>query len=260
MNTKISPSFKMNLLEKIEKEIWGKYEGYKRAKMYISQWQEEWGYNDINFSIITKSDTENIDLAQTLSHIDDETILKIAVDLGIETPDFIPVIAEIENIFKVNYRTAQQTFQKALNQCYEHPENAVSLANSALESIIKHILNDEHFKTLDRRKTLYALTEDVLKEFKLFPEKEMPEAIKRIGSSLLKSTQSIEQLRSTNTDAHGKLGDDYIVHDSLYAFFIVNSVATIGLFLIGFYEKKFQPSYLTLTEEGTEDLVDDVPF
>lgn len=261
MNSKISPSFKMSLLVKIEKTIWDKYEGYKRAKMYISQWQEEWGYNDVNFPIITKGDTENIDLSQTLSHIDDETILKMAVDLGIETPDFIPVVAEIENIFKVNYQTAQQTFQKALNQCYENPDNAISLVNSALESIIKHILSDEHFKSLDRRKTLYALTEDLLKEFHLFPEKDMPTSIRDMGSSFLKLTQNIEKLRSTSTDSHGKLKDDYIINESLYAFFIVNSVATIGLFLIGFYEKKFQPAYLSQSkEEAEEDLANDIPF
>lgn len=254
----ISPKFKLQLLEKIEKEMWEQFQSYKKVKIYISQWQEETGWNSVNFPIITRGNTDDIDLTQTLSHINDEIILKIAIDLGIYTPDFIPSVAEIENIFKANYKTAQQTFQKALGQCYENPEGAVALANSALESIIKHILNDEVFAKLDRNKTLYDLTIDVLKEFGLFPPKELPTPIRNICSSLLKLVQNIEDVRSNNTDSHGKLDDDYLIKDELYAFFVINTVATVGQFLIGFYEKKFKPNYLKEKIEGNP--ADDIPF
>jgi hypothetical protein len=255
MQVKISPAFKMDLLDKIEKELWLKYLGYRRVTMYIAQWQVDLGFGETNFQIFTQGKQGQIDLSQTLSHIDDEIILKMSIDLGIETPDFIPAVAEIENVFKVNYQTAQQTFQKALNQCYENPENAVALANSALESIIKHILKNEHFGGFDRNKTLYALTIDLLKQFNLFPPKDMPVEIKNIGSSLLKITQNIENLRSNNTNSHGKLSDDYVVTDPVYSFFVVNSVTTVGLFMISFYEKKFQPAYLEKNQsKENEDL------
>ena len=255
---RISPKFKLKLLDDIEKEIWKQFKTYKKVKIYIQQWQEEIDWNRDNFTIITKGESDDIDLAQTLSNIDDETVLQMAVDLGLSTPDFIPSVAKIENVFKTNYRTAKQTFQKSLDQCYENPDNAVSLANSALESIIKHILRDERFAELDRKKTLYDLTIDVLREFSLFPPKELPSQIRNISSSFLKLIQNIENIRSSNTSSHGKLDDDYIVNDSLYAFFIVNTVSTVGQFLIGFYEKKFEPAYL---KENEEDILeDDIPF
>lgn len=260
MTPLISPKFKLDLLDKIEKKIWDEFQSYRKVRAYISQWQEEIDWNDVNFPIISQGDSDKIDLPQTLARIDDETIMQIAVDLGINTPDFIPSVAQIENIFKVNYRTAQLTFQKALTQCYENPDSSVALANSALESIIKHILLDDKFKELDRNKTLYSLTVDVLKEFKLFPPKDLPTSVRNISQSLLTAVQNIEELRSNNTDSHGKLADDYVINDSIYAFFTINTVATIGMFLIGFYEKKFKPAYLKANEEKVEDLADDIPF
>lgn len=67
----------------------------------------------------------------------------------------------------------------------------------------------------------------------------MPIEIKTIGSSLLSISQSIEKLRSEKTNLHGKTHEDYIVTDSIYAHFVVNSVATIGLFLNSFYKNQF---------------------
>jgi hypothetical protein len=239
MIDKISPKFKMQLLLEIENAIWNEYKTYKRVRQYMEQWIEEYDWNNQNFVIITKGDTNEIDLTQTLTHIDDETVLQIAADIGVNTPDFIPAVAEIYNIFKVNYQTAGETFKQALNQCYEHPDNAISLANSALESIVKHILKDSRFENFDKTKTLYDQAIDILKQFQLYPEKEMPTEVKTIGSSLLAVSRAIEQLRSEKTSSHGKLIEDRIIDDPLYASFIINSVATVGIFLINYYNKKF---------------------
>lgn len=239
MIDKISPKFKMQLLLEIENAIWNEYKTYKRVRQYMEQWIEEYDWNNQNFVIITKGDTNEIDLTQTLTHIDDETVLQIAADIGVNTPDFIPAVAEIYNIFKVNYQTAGETFKQALNQCYEHPDNAISLANSALESIVKHILKDSRFENFDKTKTLYDQAIDILKQFQLYPEKEMSTEVKTIGSSLLAVSRAIEQLRSEKTSSHGKLIEDRIIDDPLYASFIINSVATVGIFLINYYNKKF---------------------
>lgn len=239
MIDKISPKFKMQLLLEIENAIWNEYKTYKRVRQYMEQWIEEYDWNNQNFVIITKGDTNEIDLTQTLTHIDDETVLQIAADIGVNTPDFIPAVSEIYNIFKVNYQTAGETFKQALNQCYEHPDNAISLANSALESIVKHILKDSRFENFDKTKTLYDQAIDILKQFQLYPEKEMPTEVKTIGSSLLAVSRAIEQLRSEKTSSHGKLIEDRIIDDPLYASFIINSVATVGIFLINYYNKKF---------------------
>ncbi len=257
MNDKISPKYQMQLIDEIEEEIWSQYSSYKKVEAYINKWYEADQYgNWQNFPIIKKNKGE-IDLFKTLHEVDGETLLKIAIDLGVETPDFIPSIPTFRNAIKSSYETASQTFEKALRQIEESPETAIGLANSALESIIKEILKDDSIKIkLDTKKTLYKLTIDILKEFQLFPNGNMLNEIKTIGSSLLAINQSIEKLRSEKTDFHGKTKDDYIIKDSLYTYFTVNSVATVGLFLMSFYKNKF----LTAKQNIAETEEDDLPF
>ena len=67
----------------------------------------------------------------------------------------------------------------------------------------------------------------------------------------------IETLRSTKTSAHWKTKKDYLIDDPLYAYFVVNSVSTVGLFLINFYEKKYNKK-VEINEEKRKIM--DVPF
>lgn len=52
-------------------------------------------------------------MKKTLHQIDGETLLKIAIDLGLDTPDFIPSIPMFKNELKSSFETAAQTFEKA---------------------------------------------------------------------------------------------------------------------------------------------------
>ena len=203
------------------------------------------------FAFQTKENGE-IDLLATLHNIDGATLLKIAIDLGVETPDFIPSIPTFRNAIKSDYKIASATFEKAFKQIEEHPDIAIGLVNSALESIIKEILKDERINSkIKGTETLYSLTSEILKAFQLFPNSEMPTEIKTIGSSLLSINQSIEKLRSEKTNVHGKTADDYVIKDSLYTYFVVNSVTTIGLFLNSYYRNKFpKPIIVNKTEDG----------
>ena len=247
----------MQLIDKIEKEIWAKFSSHINVRFYINKWHEsdENGYNYYeNFNIALKEDG-NINLTKTLHNIDGETLLKIAIDLGIETPNFIPSIPIFRNEIKSSYETASLTFEKAFKQIEEHPDIAIGLANSALESIIKEILKNESLSTKQNtNKTLYELTMDILKGFQLYPNSEMPIEIKTIGSSLLSIAQSIEKLRSDKTYFHGKASDEYIIKDSLYTYFAFNSIVTIGLFLDNYYKKKFPKDNNTKEEIESDEL------
>jgi len=129
---------------------------------------------------------------------------------------------------------------------------AIGTANSTLESIIKHILeNDSISIKLNKKETLYDLTQDILKEFTLFPNLKVPDEIRNIGSSLLKVSQNIEKLRSEKTTFHGKAKKDYIIKEPLYAYFVVNVISTIGLFLMSFYEKKYND--INIYKENTDE-------
>ena len=248
----------MNLIGVIDEVIWREFTTYKTAQAYIEKWHEEeyTGYEmEENFPIIMKEEGK-IDLLQTLHKIDGETLLKIAIDLGLETPDFIPAIPTFRNEIKSDYKTVSSTFEKAFHQIEEHPDIAIGLVNSALESIVKEILLDKRLQTKpDPKKTLYNLTVDLLKEFQMYPNADMPAEIKTIGSSLLAINQGIEKLRSEKTNIHGKTLEDYIVKDAIYTYFVVNSVATIGLFMKSYYEKKFPK--LDNSPQVSED---DLPF
>lgn len=255
----ISPRYQMSLIDQIEKKIWELYSSYNRVTQYIKKWLIV--YDDYtgesNFIIKYKKES-TIDLSETLSEMDGELLLKIAIDLGIDTPDFIPMIPTFKNEIKGSYDTANSTFDKAFKLIYEDPSTAIGLANSALESIFKHILSDTRISiNWNKNDTLYSLARSIFKEFKLsgLDENYSPE-IKSIGTSLLSICQSIEKLRSDKTLFHGKQNEDIIINDPMYTFFIINSVCTIGKFCISFYEK----NYPTNDNENTVYDGSDFPF
>lgn len=260
---RISPKFQMKLVNQINDALFGLFDNskYKNVELYIKKWHDiDYQVNSFgeeNFTLVYKKD-ENIDLLSTLHNIDGELLLKIAIDVGVETPGLIPSIPVFRNEIKAEYESASATFEKAFKQIEEHPDLAIGLVNSTLESIIKEILDDDRINIKDAsKKTLYDLTSEILKVFQLFPNSEMPKEIKTIGSSLLSINQSIEKLRSEKTNMHGKKQEDYIINDSIYTYFIVNSVATVGLFLNSFYKNKF-PKEQQETINNIE--VDDLPF
>jgi chromosome condensin MukBEF complex kleisin-like MukF subunit len=178
-------------------------------------------------------------------------LIKVAIDLGVDTPDFIPSIPTFKNELKADYKTAYDTFTKAYKQIETDTSTAIGLANSTLESIIKEILKDNRIASkISGGETLYKLTSIILKEFNP-TNQEHPTELKTIGNSLIAINQAIEKLRSEKTNFHGKTSDDYLINDTVYTHFIVNSVTTVGLFLNSYYKTKFPKQVL---KEETDDL------
>jgi len=259
MNKLLSPKYHMGLVKQIADVIWEEYQSYEQVKFYIKKWHEEDDFNYENFRIIPK-EHKGIDLLATLHNIDEETLLKIAIDLGIETPDFIPSIPTFRSEIKTEYSTASAAFEKALKEIENHPDTAIGLCNSALESIIKEILKDDRIGTkIKGNETLYALASIILKEFR-FTDNSLPKEIKTIGTSLIAISQQIETLRSEKTSFHGKTESDYVVKDSIYAYFVVNSVATVGLFLNSFYKEHYPKKIKQESSIENSNPLDDLPF
>lgn len=237
----------MKLIPNIEEALLKTFESYQNARIYLSKWQEI-AYNSGKEFRIFEDHSKDIDIILTLHSIDKEVLLKIAVDLGVETPDFIPSIPTFRNEIKAEYTSASATFESAFKKIESEPNIAIGLANSAFESIIKEILKDERINSkIKARKTLYDLTSEILKVFQLFPNSKMPEEIKPIGSSLLAISQQIEKLRSDKTDFHGKTSKDYKIEEPIYTYFIVNCVTTVGLFLNSYFKMKFPKSNIENT-------------
>lgn len=245
----------MNLVKSVHDAIWEEYKSYVEVSLYIEKWHEvdgDWNNQWENFQILQKP-SGDIDLLRTLHSMSGNDLIKIAIDMGVDTPDFIPSIPTFKNELKSDYKTAHETFIKAFKQIESDPSLAVGLANSALESIVKEILKDDRINSkIKGTETLYKLTSIILKEFN-FLDSNHPIEIKTIASSLLSISQSIEKLRSEKTDFHGKTAEDFLITDTVYTYFVVNSVTTVGLFLQTYFKTKF-PKPTEIIEEEDDDL------
>lgn len=263
MEKYISPLYVMNLIDEIYQKIWNVFESskYKKVENYLKMWQEDHNppFWYMDFEIIY-SDNNNIDVLQTLYWINPEKIVQIAIDLWIDTPGFIPIISHISFSLETNYKNAYSSFKKAIENIKDNPSISVAMANSSLESIIKYILENTDLDIKDfQNKTLYDLTNIILKKFDIFPKKDSLNEVKYISSSLLNISKNIEQLRSNKTEVHWKTDIQQIITDKEMAYFIVNTVSTIWLFLIQFYENKFKNMNIN-SNHHEEISIEDIPF
>lgn len=255
MNNKISPKYQMEIIQNINDKLYELYKSYEDVENYIEKWQEIYdGFGNANFYMQYKDEErKKIDLKKTLHQINGETLLKIAIDLGVATPDFIPSIPTFKNELKLSFETAAQTFEKAYCNVEKDPSIAVGLANSALESIIKEILKDNRiFIPYNENDTLSTLIKKICKAFHINNDTSCPIEIKTIASSLISCSNAVEDMRSSKTELHGKTQDDFIITDPLCAYFIINTVSTVGLFLLNYYKERY-PLQVDTTFE-TEDL------
>lgn len=247
----ISPKYMMALIKRIKAELERQY-SIIEIQVYLERWIVEYDSFNQNFWVFI-NDNGVLELDKTLQKIDDETLLKIAKDLEIETPDFLPSIPIFKNEVKSSYKTACKTFERACKIIDKEPDTAISLANAALESVIKEILKDERLDdgTYNSKDTLGKLIEKCLKKFNAFPSPFISQDVKQLGSGLISCCQAIENMRSNETlTVHGKTDSDFVIDDSSTAFFVVNAISTIGLFLL----KQYQRVYPINTCEETEEL------
>lgn len=249
----------MSIVQNINDRLFELYKSYEDVANYLDKWHivyDCYGDNENFYFYFKDEERKKLDVKKTLHHIDGETLLKIAIDLGVETPDYIPSIPVFKNELKSSYETASQTFEKAFKNVEEDPSLAVGLANSALESIIKEILKDDRIDVVwNEKDTLSNLVKSICKAFKLTTDSEMPNEIKTISSSLLNACKAIDDLRSDKTIFHGKMDSNYVVAEPLYAYFIVNAVSTVGLFLLNFYKLRFPKTVESVFED-----INDLPF
>lgn len=255
----ISPRYQMSIVKNINDRLFELYKSYEDVANYLDKWHivyDCYGDNENFYFYFKDEERKKLDVKKTLHHIDGEMLLKIAIDLGVETPDYIPSIPVFKNELKSSYETASQTFEKAFKNVEEDPSLAVGLANSALESVIKEILKDDRIDVVwNEKDTLSNLVKSICKAFKLTTDSEMPNEIKTISSSLLNACKAIDDLRSDKTIFHGKMDSNYVVAEPLYAYFIVNAVSTVGLFLLNFYKLRFPKTVESVFED-----INDLPF
>ena len=266
---RLRPKYKMELVSKINKRIYEEYQTYAAVEAYIREFVAITGYNswtqeeEYNFDLYFKKDKTGkdvIDLTKTLTNMPQDDLLRISIDVSISVPMVLPAFPTFVRKLtpeETGISYAKEMFDKAYNLAIDDPAQAIGLANSTLETIIKYILQDSRSQIkYNKKDTLYKLTETILKEFKFFPTPELQDNIKKIGSSLLCISHEIENLRSDKTFSHGKENGDYVINDSLFSIFIINSITTVGLFIISYFEEQ----YGKLKQETEVEMDEDIPF
>ncbi len=234
----LPPKTFIKFISAIEKELKKEFTE-REIELYLEKWQESTDdFLLLEDFIIYKLQNGKVDILRTLFNIEVEKLIRIAFDLGMDISAFVPGVRSLKQFLQTNaFYYALDSFEKAMKNIFDNPDIAIGLANSALESIIKEILkryneNEEEFS----KETTYKLTQRLLKKMKLFPDKELPKEIRDIGSALLTIAKKIEELRSNKTEFHGKIADDKILDEPGFAVFIINAVATVGLFLEQYYK------------------------
>lgn len=249
----ISPKYQMEIVNKINDKLFELYRSYNEVDYYIQKWHEIYNCFGDNENFHIYYNDNKINVKETLHSMEGDILLKIAIDLGLETPDFIPCIPQYKNELKSSYETASGTFEKAYKNVESDPDLAIGLANSALESVIKEVLKDERLNIQHPfdKSTLTKLVEQICKSF-MDSDEEFAIENKSLTSSLINAARAIEDIRSRKTNFHGKTDGDYVISDSIYASLIINASATIGIFFLNYYKKHFPPI------QNNE--IDDLPF
>lgn len=270
----ISPKYVMELIPKVADVLWNMFSTakYQNVRRYMEKWHGgEWtGWNNEewveNFHIHFRDEqNREIDLDETLHGLPSEILIRIAIDLGIDTPGFLPVVTRYKNVLKDQNQSAYQNFERATKNVYENPDNAVALAASTLEGIIKTILQHDSFKgdaTKFKNKSLSKLVGEIVKKFGFDETSQAPQEIITMASQLRGIGGTIDDLRSDKSTAHGKTASDYVVDDPLWAMLTVNASASLGLFLWDYFEKKYLPNVSRAKTMPDDALIDisEIPF
>lgn len=271
------PMFIINLINQIMQEL--RKKEYRNLKyLFLSKCLDKYDLDidDITsrmcspFEMVTKSlsnyrELTNIDENTILNYLginNENVLIYIALELGLKIPNVVYSIKEIKIKLDTNsIERAREQLDEACKKMYLEPAQSFSLSYSCLETIIKHIIEDERIKSkLDYNEnyTLPKLIKNIIKVFEPFPSNEIQSNVKSIGNNFINIAKSIEDMRSDNTDVHGKSSTQTIIEDPIYSTLAINSVVTLGLFLLEFYEKNYPKP-----ESETENLIkndDDVSF
>lgn len=130
------------------------------------------------------------------------------------------------------------TWHKAIERIDNDPEGAITAARSLVESVCKHVLeeNGESHNDLDN---IYRQTSRLLK---LAPDQQSEQSFRQLSGACNSIVGSLNEIRNRFGDAHGRSSSD-AVPSVRHAELAVNVAASLAIFIIR-----------TSTEENTTGL------
>lgn len=234
--SEISPLYMQRLKNQVEEALWNQFHRskYRQVEEYVWRWHEDSDFWE-NFHVYTKDN--HIDLDSTLARMPNDILIKIAADIGVETPGLLPCIPIMENILNQNNTNAYTNFKRAVRNVYDQPDQSVALAASTLEGVFKTIIQNIEPSNSIGNDSLTKLTTKVVKELVGTCDPSTPQEIKILASQLRGLGKTIDDLRSDKSIAHGKASGGYVVDDALWAETVVNCTATLGILLWRLFER-----------------------
>ncbi len=256
----ISPLYMQRLKGRVENALWNLFAGskYRQVEEYVRRWHDDGGSIWENFCIFEKDG--HIDLSRTLAGMPNDILIKMAADIGVETPGLLPSIPVMKNILNQNNTNAYMNFERAVKDVYEHPDRSVPPAASTLEGVFKTILQNSDPDIQAKNPSLSELTVKVVKQLIGECDASAPREIRTLASQLRGLGSTIDDLRSDKSTAHGKAAGDYVIDDELWAEAVVNATATLGLLLWRLHERSCAEAKVTSTDQSIPTYDDDIPF
>lgn len=232
----VSPLYMQRLKNQVEEALWNLFDKskYRQVEEYVRRWHENDSFLG-NFCVYTKDD--HIDLGSTLAGMPNDILVRMAADIGVETPGLLPCIPVMKNILSQNNTNAYANFERAVRDVYDQPDQSVALAASTLEGVFKTIIQNVEPDDSMGNASLTKLTSKVVKDLVDTCDPSAPQEIKTLASQLRSLGNSIDSLRSDKSTAHGKAPGGYVVDDALWAETVVNCTATLGILLWRLFER-----------------------
>ena len=143
-----------------------------------------------------------------------------------------PAQASIEEVLETfNSESINFAWSKALERKVSDPEGAITISRTMLESVCKHILDDNNIQYNSQTIELSELYKLTAKELNLAPDQHTEHIFKQILGGCSGIVNGLGTLRNKLGDAHGK-GKLPVKPQARHAELAVNLSGSMSLFLI----------------------------
>ena len=168
-----------------------------------------------------------------------KSVKNIAQELGLYNFNIENISSKmLTNILNTNkaYQVCKKDFEKALVEADADPASAIGHASSTLESILKSILDIKNI-SYPNNESLSPLVKKVYPLLNLSPDKHADSDIKRVLGGLSNVAIGLGVLRTKYSTFHGK-GVNNLRLGKRHARLAINSLTTVGLFILETYREK----------------------
>jgi hypothetical protein len=140
------------------------------------------------------------------------------------------------NLDRLDSEHVNQEWEKAKDRRREDPDGAITTAKSLLESVMKHILEEEGFELSGKEKMpeLYHKTSNLLE---LHPSNHTQEPFEKMLGACHTIVDTMANLRNLFSDSHGK-GKNPVKPKPRHAEFVVNLAGNLAAYIVRTWEEK----------------------